>query len=137
MGTLVSVSLRLPDGFSPGSFACDSAICLGLCTSAIEIIPNLLQIFPGLTFLGGIAEQVSRMECRHDFDAFVILKYPAQPGDAFTSVEQVLHRRVSKNHDHFGSRGSNFSQQKRLAHHNFVGKGSAISRWPAAINIPD
>jgi len=76
---------------------------------AVEIIADHLQVFPRLALLRRVAEKVCRMKSRHHFDAFVILKTPAQPGDAFACIEKVLHRCVAEHDDDFGLHHSDFA----------------------------
>src|SRR5689334_19106310 len=100
---------------------------------AVKIISYHFQVFPRLTLFGRIAEQVRGMEGGHYFDPLVLLKASAQSRDAFTCVEQVLHRGVAEHDDHFRLHDCDLAEQIRLAGRGFFSRGSAIAWRPAAI----
>src|SRR5437762_14331095 len=87
----VAVATAAAAGPSP----CSISSCVA-CASllGIEIVPNLLQVFPGFTLFRRIAKQVGRMKRRHHLDAFVLVKTAARARNAFAYIQQVLHRRV-------------------------------------------
>src|SRR5690242_13265556 len=83
-GTATSTNLEPQKGTTDSISSCAS---LWL---AVKVISDLLQIFPRLALLAGIAQEIRRMKRRHHLDSFVIMKAAARACDAFARVEQIL-----------------------------------------------
>src|SRR5437868_14465904 len=56
---------------------------------AFEIFDNFLQIFPGLAFLGWVAQKIRGVKCWHDFDAAKIPKLATHAADAFAYFQEI------------------------------------------------
>ena len=103
----------------------------------IEIVANLLQVFPGLALLRRIAQKVGGMKSWHDFDAAKVLKLSAHAGDAFAYFKEIAQRGVSHHHDHIRLHGGDLAKQKRPADRSFFESRLPIAGRPAAIDVSD
>src|ERR1044072_4719644 len=113
---------------------------IGSCASlwlAVKIVSHLLQIFPRLAFLRRVAQQVSRMKCRHHFDAFVIVKTAACACDALARLAQGSQRGVAEHNDDCRLRGGDFAFQKRFAGGGFVRHRRSVLRRTTTIYVTD
>ncbi len=104
---------------------------------AVEIVANLLQVFPGLALLRRIAQQIGRMKRRHDLDASKVLKLSAHAGDPLAYFQQIPQRCVAHHDDHVRVHRGDLTKQKRPADRRFLQSGLAIARRPAAIDVAD
>src|ERR1041385_4103121 len=55
-----------------------------------HLLNHLLDIFPNQFFVRRIAQQISRMECRHQFDAVITMPVAAQFRDQHFALQQRL-----------------------------------------------
>lgn len=75
------------------------------------------------------------MKCRHYLDPIEFLKLTAETGDSNLGIQEILHRRVSEDHNYFGLNGGNFPEQKRLARCCLIRHRSPIPWRAAPVNV--
>ena len=88
-------------------------------------------------FLLGIAQQVGRVERRHQRDALVAAEAAAQPRDRRVVAQQALRRELAQRDDHPRPDRRELPLQERLAAGDLVGLGVAVAGRAALQDVAD
>src|SRR5262245_4094688 len=98
---------------------------------------HLLDVVPYQALVPRIAQEVGRMEGRHQLDAVEIEPLAAQPGDRGLGAQQRLGRELPERDHDFGSNQLDLPAQEGLARVDLVGLGVAVPRRPALDDVAD
>src|SRR5262245_34611732 len=80
-----------------------------------EDLHHLLDVLPHQPLVGRIAQQVRRVERRHELDAVIVVPAPAQPRDGLLRAEERLHRELAERHDDLRLDQLELADEERLA----------------------
>src|SRR5580704_965295 len=102
-----------------------------------EDLHHFLYILPHPSFFARAAEQVCRMERRHQLDPAHFVPVAAQPTDWRLDLEQRLHRKSAESDDRARAHEIYLAHQERLARRDLVGLGIAIVGRAALDDVAD
>src|SRR5579884_3976190 len=105
----------------------------------IDIVQDLLQVFPRLPFCGLIIlpQQVGRMIRHHDRNVAPLLPVAAQPHDSLLGSEQSLCGRPAQRANGFGPDRQELAEQKLAADLHLIGLRRAVAGRTALDDIAD
>src|SRR5258706_9346454 len=103
----------------------------------LELLDDFFDVFPDKFFVPRIAQQVGRMERRHQPDALIIVPLSAQPRNRLLRLEQRLDGEFAQRDDDLRLHQLDLLFEKRLARLDFVGLRVAVLRRAALDHVGD
>src|SRR5512145_814993 len=106
-------------------------------SARLELLNDFLDIIPDKFLISWIAQQISGMQSRHEFDSMILMPPPAQPHDRNFSLQQRLHGEFSQSDNDLGFDEINLALQKRFTRLDLIGLGIAVLRRTALDHVGD